>query len=404
MALRTPPKRSRKLDPPSDAKIVNGLELGKKFRANYLCQTAEFLNLPGCKVKQPTTRRPPRLALADLECVKVLGKCEHGRVLLVRTTRKSHEHDLAGSYFALKAYDKKRVRSLEASTPSDKHAERSILSEMGWFPFVNNVVDVFHDARNMYMLLEHIPCGTLRSLIRDQGPFDATKASFYFSNIVCALAYLETYNIVHRNLNPDNILVGADGYLCLSEFTKATVPSDDQGFQYWIMVGSLEYMAPECLNPIVIGPLTYGATVDWWSSGCIFFEMLTGEQAFPIVDDRPGDTLDEILSGKVNWPVNLRIGPKIKLLVESFLALHPSKRLGYNGYEEVAKHAFFGNIKWNKIEDRLYIAPYIPPSLHVANEWHRHPMPRQTQIPGLKIAKPPILLAHDGRFPLRHTT
>ena len=142
---------------------------------------------------------------------------------------------------------------------------------------MNNVIDAFHDERNIYMLLEDIPCGTLRSLIHEHGPFDATRAMFYFSNIACALAFLQDYNIVHRDINPDNILLGSDGYLCLSDFTKATVPSDDQGFQYWILVGSLAYAAPECINPVAVGPLTYGSTVDWWSSGCVFFELLTGE-------------------------------------------------------------------------------------------------------------------------------
>ena len=160
---------------------------------------------------------------------------------------------------------------------SEKNIERRFLKMMDWNPFINGVVDAFYDARNIYMMLEYIPCGTLRSIINEQAPLDTTRATFYLANIACGLDFLERYNIVHRDLKPENILLGADGYLTLSDFGTAIVPSDKQGITDWAMVGSPRYMAPECINPTVIGPVSYGSMVDWWSSGCIFFELLTGE-------------------------------------------------------------------------------------------------------------------------------
>lgn len=170
------------------------------------------------------------------------------------------------------------VLSCSQTARSEKNVERRFLKKIGWSPFVNGVVDVFHDARNIYMMLEYIPCGTLRSIIHDQAPLDATRATFYFANIVCGLKFLEqNHDIVHRDLKPENILLGADGYLALSDFGTAIKPSDDQSPIDWTMVGSPRYMAPECINPTVIGPVSYGSMVDWWSSGCIYFELLTGK-------------------------------------------------------------------------------------------------------------------------------
>ncbi len=167
--------------------------------------------------------------------------------------------------------------SCSQTARSEKNVERRFLKKIDWSPFVNGVVDVFHDARNIYMMLEYIPCGTLRSIIHDQAPLDATRATFYFANIACGLKFLEQHDIVHRDLKPENILLGADGYLALSDFGTAIKPTDDESIIDWVMVGSPRYMAPECINPSVIGPVSYGSMVDWWSSGCIYFELLTGE-------------------------------------------------------------------------------------------------------------------------------
>lgn len=120
-------------------------------------------------------------------------------------------------------------------------------------------------------MLEHIPCGTLRSLIQKRAPFDPVTTAFYFSNIVCALAFLQKYDVIHRDLKPENVLVGADGYLCLADFGSAANEFDEDD---WIMIGTPTYMAPEIFSGAEQSRRTYGA-VDWWSAGCILFEMAT---------------------------------------------------------------------------------------------------------------------------------
>lgn len=154
-----------------------------------------------------------------------------------------------------------------------KDAERSRLAELPWNPFINGIMQTFYDDRNLYLMLELIPSGSFRSALRRRAPFDAATAAFYYANIVCGLTFLEEHDIVHRDLKPDNILMGPDGYLSLADFGSAALELEETD---WMLVGTPAYIAPECISPQ--GQTgSYGKSVDWWASGCILHEMLTGK-------------------------------------------------------------------------------------------------------------------------------
>ena len=125
-------------------------------------------------------------------------------------------------------------------------------------------------------MLELIPCGTLHSLIQKRAPFDPATAAFYFCNIVCALDFLEQHHVVHRDLKPDNILVGADGYLCVADYGTAANWLEETR---WLLIGTPTYMAPESFDPSSQGGQRVFSGLDWWSAGCILYEMVTRKMA-----------------------------------------------------------------------------------------------------------------------------
>lgn len=101
----------------------------------------------------------------------------------------------------------------------------------------------------------------------------------------------------------------------------------------------------------------YGPEVDWWSVGVILFEMLVGYP--PFFSDSASDTCKKIL----NWKSHLTIPDKTKITDEAVdlirkLVCDVDKRLGYNGAEEIKKHAFFRKIKWDKMQD--VNPPFLP--------------------------------------------
>lgn len=215
-------------------------------------------------------------------------------MLLVRLKRKCHRLD-SECLFALKAISRKSVRensvgltpevseaeanggeiaearkgTLIKAQKKDEEVEVSILAKLPWHPFITGLVDTFYDSQHLYLALEYAPHGTLRSLLQ-RGGMKPRNANFYFANIVAAVDFLHSRGIVHRDLKPENILLNSDGYLCLTGFSSACSLEDI--FESPKLDRTCAYMAPEWhqdgFEPTLL---------DWWSCGCILFEMATGK-------------------------------------------------------------------------------------------------------------------------------
>jgi serine/threonine protein kinase len=88
---------------------------------------------------------------------------------------------------------------------------------------------------------------------------------------VCALAYLHSKKIVHRDVKLENVLLDKTGHIKLIDFGSAEkVGSSDR-----VLRGTLPFVAPE-----VIRKEKYDTTADWWSFGHVIYEMLFKEAGF----------------------------------------------------------------------------------------------------------------------------
>ncbi|XP_037591780.1 putative serine/threonine-protein kinase PRKY isoform X1 [Cebus imitator] len=68
------------------------------------------------------------------------------------------------------------------------------------------------------MLMEYVPGGELFSYLRNRGRFSSTTGLFYSAEIICAIEYLHSKEIVYRDLKPENILLDRDGHIKLTDF------------------------------------------------------------------------------------------------------------------------------------------------------------------------------------------
>jgi predicted Ser/Thr protein kinase len=150
--------------------------------------------------------------LEDLERHQCLGDGNFGEVWLVRS-----KVDLEGLDLALKIQDKsEHFAAIEA--------EVKIMEDLH-HPFVVNLVKYYEDTKNGYILMPALPGGELFDIIyQEDGDGEVIsglaepQGKFYAGVIADALAYLHRKNIVYRDLKPENVLIGADGYPILIDF------------------------------------------------------------------------------------------------------------------------------------------------------------------------------------------
>jgi protein kinase X len=166
-----------------------------------------------------------------------------------------------------------------------KDLERGNLASLPWNPFVAGIFQTFHDTQKLYMALEFIPGLTLRSRLRQiDGGFKPSETNFYFANIVCGIGFLHNEGIAHCDIKPDNILLSPDGYLCLTDLGSSAKLSQPDGS--WTEAGTAYYMAPECQVGTKYEPRELPEAIDWWSSGCVLYEMLTGMMVCCLIEPK----------------------------------------------------------------------------------------------------------------------
>jgi hypothetical protein len=107
-------------------------------------------------------------------------------------------------YFALKMLKKSEIIRLKQV--EHIKAEKSILSRIS-HPFIVNLYTAFQDERNLYMTMEYVIGGELFSQLRKVGRFSNETARYYAAEIILALAYLHSLDIVYRDLKPENLLM-----------------------------------------------------------------------------------------------------------------------------------------------------------------------------------------------------
>ena len=101
--------------------------------------------------------------------------------------------------------------------------------------------------------------------------------SFVWIELLMALKFLHTRNIMYRDLKPENILITSDGHVKICDFGFATKLNGPDA-RATSKVGTPHYLAPEILDMHSQEGYTYA--IDVWSWACVFYEMIRGRPAF----------------------------------------------------------------------------------------------------------------------------
>jgi serum/glucocorticoid-regulated kinase 2 len=300
-------------------------------------------------VGQPNTPTK-QLTLDSFLTVCVLGKGTYAKVLLVR--RKD-----TGQLFAMKILNKKQV--IERNQQKHVITERAVLEKMNNCPFLVSFYHAFQTPKKLCFILEYCPGGELFSLIQRQRRLNESQARFITCQIILGIEAMHNNKIIYRDLKPENVLICADGYVKITDFglSRLGVVGDDvKSF-----CGTPEYLAPE-----VILHKSYGKGVDWWTLGCLLFEMVSGKPPF-YKNDR-----DELFEGikfeNPNLPISL--SKECRSLIVGLLNKDPAKRLGVHGAQEIKASSWFSGVNWSYLTSKKYDAPFkvkLGPSFGIEN-------------------------------------
>lgn len=291
--------------------------------------------------------------LTDFEPIKVLGQGSYGKVLLVR-------EKATGKLFAQKQLQK---ASLIINETNEIHTtnynrtlnEKSILEKVA-HPNIVKLYYAFQDHNKVYLILEYLDGGELFHHLAQQRYLSEKDASYYIAQIALALHYLhKSLKVIYRDLKPENCLLNSDGNLVLTDFGLSKVSSRDEN--HHLMIGTAQYMAPE----VILGK-EYGFSVDWWSLGCVAFDMLTGSP--PFTGQTNEKIMDKVVHSKKYLKFPFYLSADAKDLLRKLLQPDPLKRLDVDAeFEKFKGHRFFRYLDWKEVEGagELTLLPPILP-------------------------------------------
>ncbi|KAG4090904.1 kinase-like protein [Neocallimastix lanati (nom. inval.)] len=330
-------------------------------------------------------KRRIKTKLDQFHILTQVGQGGYGQVYLARKKD-------TGEICALKQMNKKKL--LKSNEIQHVLTERDVLTATN-SSWLVKLLYAFQDKENVYLAMEYVPGGDVRTLITKSGILLETHARFYISEMFMAVNSLHELGFIHRDIKPENFLIDANGHIKLTDFglsrgyissrcinslksklndikdkqiiprtiaERRTIHQSMRQDKKWAfsLVGSPDYMAPEILENN-----GYDYLVDYWSLGCILFEFLSGYPPFT------APTMDEIWVNVYKWkqvlerPIYFGEDEEFNLSDESWnlitrLIADRSERI--SSLNQLQAHPFFKNhIKFTDLRtERGAIPPFIP--------------------------------------------
>ena len=172
--------------------------------------------------------------------------------------------------------------------------------------------------------------GELFQILEDDGKLLEEQIQSIACQLLSALYYIHTHRILHRDMKPQNILLGKGGVVKLCDFGFARAMSMNT-LVLTSIKGTPLYMSPE-----LVEERPYDHTADLWSLGCILYELYTGQP--PFYTNSIFQLVSLIIKDDIKWPKSM--SDNFRSFLKGLLTKDPKKRLNW---PFLLKHPFVKN-------------------------------------------------------------
>ncbi len=276
-----------------------------------------------------------------------------------RVVRLIGQGGMGAVYEAVHLETKNRIAVKFLQTPADGSPEAESTSRQRFHNEANLLATARHPGLvtlfdsgdladgQLYIAMELLPGETLRDFVQSKGgKLDAALATEIIRQTASTLAYVHQLGIVHRDLNPRNLMVIPDASVALGVrvkivdfgIAKLLHQSGAQWTQTQATLGTLRYMSPEQCE----AAKSVDASTDIYSLGLILFELLTGQSPYQVSDHTASKWLDAHISRppltlRSLWPdAPAQLGKLITEMLDKFPDYRPTA-------EEIVAHLETGH-------------------------------------------------------------
>ncbi|XP_057401150.1 serine/threonine-protein kinase SIK1 isoform X2 [Balaenoptera acutorostrata] len=249
-------------------------------------------------------QKPLRVGFYDIE--RTLGK---GNFAVVKLAR----HRVTKTQVAIKIIDKTR---LDSSNLEKIYREVQIMKLLN-HPHIIKLYQVMETKDMLYIVTEFAKNGEMFDYLTSTGHLSESEARKKFWQILSAVEYCHSHNIVHRDLKTENLLLDGNMDIKLADFGFGNFYKPGEPLSTWC--GSPPYAAPEVFE----GKEYEGPQLDIWSLGVVLYVLVCGSLPF----DGPSlpALRQRVLEGRFRIPFFM--SRDCETLIRRMLAVDPTKRI-----------------------------------------------------------------------------